>query len=91
MKRGPTVPAAVRRGSVGSRQTPGAHGDAVRSCMDPYVNREPIRESRAICRAPLGPVVPKQGSDGNLSEPDLARRDLTSPDGLLDCTVSVYD
>ena len=35
--------------------------------------------------------VPKQDSDGNPSEPDMARRDPTSPDGSLDCPVSVYD
>ena len=68
-----------------------ARGDAVGSRMGPYINRAPIRDSRAICRAPSGPVVPKQGSDGNLSEPDMARRDPTSPDGSLDCPVLVYD
>ena len=36
-------------------------------------------------------VVPKQGSDGNPLEPDMARQDPTSPDGSLDCPVSVYD
>ena len=59
--------------------------------MGPYINRASIRDSRAIRRAPSGPVVPKQGSDGNPSEPDMARQDLTSPDGSLDCPVSVYD
>ena len=37
MKRGPTVPLAVRRGSVGSRWGPqSACGDAVGSRMGPY-------------------------------------------------------
>ena len=59
--------------------------------MGPYINRAPIRDIRATRRTPSGPVVPKQGSDGNPSEPDMARRDPTSPDGSLDCPVLVYD
>ena len=88
MKRGPTVPPAVRRGPVGSRRGP---GDAVGSCMGPYINRAPIRDSRAICRSLSGPVVPKQGSEGNPSEPDMTRQAPTGPDGSLDCTVLMYD
>ena len=42
-------------------------------------------------RALSGPVVPKQCSDGNPSEPDMARRDPTSPDGSLNCPVSRGD
>ena len=68
-----------------------ACGDAVGSRMGPYINCAPIRDSRAIRRAPSGPVGPNQGSHGNPSEPDMARRDPTSPDGSLDCPVSVYD
>ena len=59
--------------------------------MGPYIDRAPTRDSRAIRRAPWGPVVPNQGSDGNPSEPDMARRDPTGLDGSLDCPVSVYD
>ena len=58
-----------------------AHGDAAGSRMGPYINCAPIRDSQAIRRAPSGPVVPKQGSNGNLSEPHMARWDPTSPDG----------
>ena len=54
---GPTGPWMARRDAVGSR-------------MGPYINRALIRDSRAIRRAPSGPVVPNQGSDGNPSEPD---------------------
>ena len=91
MKRGPTVPPAVRRGPVGSRRGPArrACGDAGGSRMGPDINRTPIRDSRAIRRPPSGPVVPKQGSDGNPSEPDMARQDPTSPDGSLDSPVSI--
>ena len=89
MKRGPTVPPAVRRGPVGSRWGPA--GARIGSLMAPYISRAPIQDSRAICRAPSGPVVPKQGSDENPPEPDMARWDPTSPDGSLDCPVLVYD
>ena len=79
MKRGPTVPPAVRRGPVESRRAPGA---AVVACPGgPYINRAPIRDSRAIRRALSGPVVPKQGSDGNPSEPDMTQQAPTGPDG----------
>ena len=81
-------PPGVRWVRTGLRS---ARGDAVACPGGPYINRAPIRDSRAIRRAPTGPVVPKQGSDRNPSEPDLARRDPTSPDGSLDCPVSVYD
>ena len=56
--------------------------------MGPYMSRAPIRDSRAIRRALLGSVVPNQGSDGNPSEPDMAQRDPTSPDGSLDWLVA---
>ena len=49
-----------------------ARGDAGGSHTGPYMSLAPIRDSRAIRRALSGPVVPKQGSDGNLSEPDMA-------------------
>ena len=88
MKRGPTVPPGVRWVPTGPRR---ARGDAVGSRMGPYINCAPIRDSRAIRRALSGPIVPNQGSDGNPLEPDMARRDLTSHDGLLDCPVLVYD
>ena len=78
---GPSDPVGARR----------ACGDAVGSRMGPYINRASIRDSRATCRALSGPIVPNQGSDGNPSEPNMARRDPTSPDGSLDCPVSVYD
>ena len=70
---------------------PGARGDAMGSRMGPYINCAPKQNSRAIRRARSGPAMPNQGSDGNPSEPDMARRDPTSPDGSLDCPVSVYD
>ena len=57
-------PPGVRRVPTGPRTARGAAG---RSRMGPYINRAPIRDSRAIRRAPSGPVVPKQGSDGSLS------------------------
>ena len=56
------------------------HGDAVGSRMGPYILCT-LWDSRAIRRAPSGPVVPKQGSDGNPSEPDMTRQALTGPDG----------
>ena len=68
-----------------------ARKDAVACPRGPYINRAPIRDSRATRRALSGPIVPKQGSDGNPSEPDMARQDPASPDGSLDCPVSVYD
>ena len=82
MKRGPTVPPG---GPPGVRWAPTeplrARGDAVACPGGPYINRAPIRTSRAIRRAPSGPVVPKQCSDGNPSErclgptgPDEPRR-----------------
>ena len=86
MKQGPTVPPG---GPPAEPQR--ARGDAIGSRMGPYINRAPIRDSRAIRRALSGPVGPNQGSDRNPSEPDMARRDPTSPDGSLDCPVSVYD
>ena len=46
-----------------------ARGDAVACPGGPYINCAPIRNSRAIRRATLGPLVPREGSDGNLSEP----------------------
>ena len=52
MKRGPTVPPAVRRGPNWALEGP--CGDAVGSRMGPYINRAPIRESRATRRAPAG-------------------------------------
>ena len=58
MKRGLTVPPAVRRGPVGSRRAlggpVGSGGDAVGSRMGPYINCAPIRDSRATRRAPAG-------------------------------------
>ncbi len=62
---GPLGPDGAPEGLWGRRRVP----------MGPYINPAPIRDSRAIRRAPSGPVVPKRGSDGNPSEPDMA------PDG----------
>ena len=70
-------PPGARRVPTGPQR---ARGDAGRSCMGPYINRAPIRDSRGIRLAPSGPVVPNQGSDGNQLEPDMARWDPTSPD-----------
>ena len=78
------VPPGVHWVSTGLRR---ARGDAVACPGGPYINRAPIRDNQAICRAPTGPIVPKHGSDGNSSEPDMARSDPTSPDGSLDCPV----
>ena len=78
MKRGPTVPPGVRRVPTGPRR---AHGGAGGSRMGPYINRAPIRDSRAIRRPSSGPVVPKQGSDGNLSELDMTRQAPMGPNG----------
>ena len=62
-----------RRSAAGVRWVPTgprrARGDAVACPGGPYINCAPIRDSRAIRRALSGPVVPKQGSDGNPSEP----------------------
>ena len=77
-------PPGARRVPTGPRR---ARGDAVGSRMGPYINRAPIRDSRATHRALSGPVVPKQGSDGNPSEPDMTRQAPTGPDGSLDCPV----
>ena len=92
MKRGSTVHPAVRRGArrvpMGPRR---ARGDAVACPGGPYINRASIRDSRAIRRAPSGPVVPNQGSDGNPSEPDMTRQAPMGPDGSLDCPVLMYD
>ena len=68
-----------------------ARGDAGGSRVGPHINRAPMRDSRAIPRAPSGPVVPNQGSDGNPSEPDMTRQAPTGPDGSLDCPVLMYD
>ena len=62
------------------------------SCMGPYTNRTPIQGNPATSCEPSGPVVSKQDSDGNLSEPDttMARRVLT--DRLTDlywCTTGI--
>ena len=38
-----------------------------------------------------GPAQHGQGSDGNPSEPNMAREDGTRLDGSLDCPVLVYD
>ena len=88
MKRGPTVSPGVRGVPTGPQR---ARGDAVGSHIGPYINRAPIQDSRAIRRAPSGPVVPNQGSDGNPSEPDVTRQDPMGPDGSLDCPVLMYD
>ena len=48
-----------------------ARGDAGGSRMSPYINRAPMRDSRATCRALSGPVLPKQGSGGNPPQPDM--------------------
>ena len=83
-ERGGTVLTRARLGPVGSRRGteplmvssgfsmgPSEH----KSCTD--------MDSRAICRTLLGPIVPKQGSDENPSEPDLARWDLMSPIAMV--------
>ena len=69
-------PPGVRWVLTGVRR---ARGAAVACPGGPYINHAPIRDSRAIRRAPTGPVVTKQDSDGNPSKPDLARRDPSSP------------
>ena len=72
-------------GPPGARQVPTgpwrARGDAGGSRMGPYINCAQIRDSRATCRALSGPVVPRQGSDRNPSEPDMTRQAPTGPDG----------
>ena len=80
-------PPGARRVPTGPRR---ARGDAGGSRMGPYINRASIRDSRAIRRAPSGPVVPNQGSVGNQSEPDMTRQAPMGPDGSLDCPASVY-
>ena len=79
---GPLGPDGPPEGPWGRCGVP--RGSIHQSCTD-------IRDRRAIRRAPTGPVVPKPGSDGNPSEPDMALRDPTSPNGSLDCPVLVYD
>ena len=51
MKRGPMVPPGVP-GPPGVHRR--AHGATVGSRMGPYINRAPIRDSRATRRAPAG-------------------------------------
>ena len=58
-------------------ETPGSH-------EAPY-NRTLVQNNQEPRRDLLGSVVPNQGSDRNLSEPDMAHG---SPH---DCPVSVYD
>ena len=41
--------------------------------------------------SPVGSHRAKSGFNGKPPEPDMARRDPTSPDGSLNCPVSVYD
>ena len=78
---GPLGPDRAPKGPWGRR---GVHRrPAHQSCTD--------TDSRAICRAPSGPVMPKQGSDRNPWEFDLARRNQTDRDGSLDCPIPVYD
>ena len=67
-----------------------ARGDAVACPEGPNIKCAPIRNSRSICRAPSGPIGPKQGSDGNLLEPNMVRGDPTGLDGWLDCPVLMY-
>ena len=62
-------PPGGRWGPMGPRR---ARGDAVACPGGPNINRASIRDCRATRRALSGPVVPKQGSDGNLSETDMA-------------------
>ena len=78
MKRGPLGPDGAPEGLWGRRGVP--YGSVHQSCTNTGQSSDPS-----------GPVVPKQGSDGKPSEPDMARRDPTSPEGSLDCPVSEYD
>ena len=94
MKRGPTVPPAVRRGSVGSRWAP--RGPVGTPEGPVWVRTSIVHQYGTVerpvepCRVLSGPVVPNQGPDGNPSDPDMARGDPTSPDGSLDCPVLMY-
>ena len=63
MKRGPTVPPAACRVPTGP---PRARGDAVVSHMGPYINRAPIRDSRATHRAPAGDYMLRAALEGTL-------------------------
>ena len=82
MKQGLMVPPAVRRGSVGSRQAPRRpvetpwRAQGVRTSI---VHRYgTVERSGEPCRVPS---CQNSCSDGNPLEPDMARQDLTSPDG----------
>ena len=77
IKQGPTVPPRARRVPTGP--------------TGPYIIRAPIRDNRAISRAPSGPIVTNQGSDGTRSQPDMARRDPPGLDRSLDYSASVRD
>ena len=81
IRRGSSGPDGPPEGPWGRRGVP--RGSVHQSCTDTGQSSDPS--------SPMGPVVPKQGSDGNPSERGMARRNLTSPDGSLDCPVSVYD
>ena len=74
----PGRPLGPRRVPTG---LPTACGAAVGALGSPYLSRTLIRDSRVIRQALTGPVVPNQGSDGNPSEPDMARQAPMSPDG----------
>ena len=72
----------------------GPDGAAVGALGGPYLDRTPIRDSRATRQALTGPVVPNRGSHGNPTEPDsadMAQGDPTSPDGCLDGPIWVYN
>ena len=58
---------------------PRARGDTVISPKIQYVNRTPIRDSQEIRQDLSGLVVTNEGSDGNPTKPNMARRDPTRP------------
>ena len=91
MKRGPTVPPAVRQGSVGPRRGPGGPVGtpwrAQRVCTSIVHRYGPIERSVEPRRVPSCQIrVPTETRRNAV----LARRDPTSPDRSLDCPVSVY-
>ena len=92
--------APIRRGRIGPPGPSGPNGAPEglrgyrRALEGPYLSRVPIRHNRVICGDSSGPIVPNQDPDKTTSTPtsaDMARWDLTNPDGCLDGPVWVND
>ena len=60
-------------------------------CMGPYINLTPMWDSRGIRQVTRGPVGPCRVSDKFHWNPDLARREPSGVDRLLDCSISMHN